>query len=57
MNRSTRKLSFLDRFYKNYCCGAKNHPSGWKKAKRIATKSARNRLKSDLKTESEDRDD
>jgi hypothetical protein len=56
MNRSTRKLSFLDRFYKNYCCGARNHPSGWKKDKHIASRSVRNRLKNDLKAESRDKE-
>ena len=53
MNRSTKKLSFLDRFYKKYCCGAKNHPSSWKRDKHKASKSVRQRLKNDLKAESE----
>ncbi len=53
MNRSTKKMAFLDRFYKNFCCGAKNHPSSWKKDKRIASKATRRKLKSDLKAESE----
>ena len=57
MNRSTKKLSFLDRFYKNYCCGAKNHPSGWKKDKHIASRSVRNRLKNDLKEKVRGRND
>jgi hypothetical protein len=55
MNRSTKKLSFLDRFYKNYCCGARNHPSGWKKDKHIASRSVRNRLKNDLKEKVRDK--
>jgi hypothetical protein len=57
MNRSTRKLSFLDRFYKKYCYGAKNHTSSWKKDKHIASRSVRNRLKNDLKAESEEVND
>lgn len=56
MNRSTKKIAFLDRFYKKLCCGAKNHPSSWKKDKRIASKATRRKLKSDLKAESEDKD-
>lgn len=55
MNKSIKKLSFLDKFYKNYCCGGKNHPSSWKKDKHIASKSVRNRLKNDLKAESEEK--
>ena len=43
--RSTKKLAFLDRFYKKFCCGAKNHPSGWKKQKRINAKATRRKLK------------
>ena len=53
MNRSTKKIAFLDRFYKKLCCGAKNHPSSWKKDKRIASKATRRKLKGDLKIESE----
>jgi hypothetical protein len=53
MNRSTKKMAFLDRFYKKLCCGAKNHPSSWKKDKRIASKATRRKLKCDLKIESE----
>lgn len=52
MKRSTKGLAFLDRFYKKYCCGAKNHPSGWAKEKRINAKKVRNRLKDDLRKES-----
>lgn len=52
--RSTKKLAFLDRFYKRYCCGAKNHPSGWKKQKKLNQKAVRRRLKSNLKAESEE---
>lgn len=56
--RSTKKLAFLDRFYKRFCCGARNHPSGWKKEKRINRKATRRRLKDDTKkAESEEKDE
>lgn len=55
MKRSTKGLAFLDRFYKRYCCGAKNHPSSWKKEKRINSKAVRSKLKSELRKESEDK--
>lgn len=55
--RTIKKLAFLDRFYKRYCCGAKNHPSGWKKDKRIANKLTRQKLKDEVrKAESEDKE-
>lgn len=54
MKRSTKRLAFLDRFYKKYCCGAHNHPSSWKNDKRINSKAVRNKLKSELRKESED---
>ena len=44
--RSTKKLAFLDRFYKKFCCGAKNHPHSWKREKRINSKATRRKLKS-----------
>ena len=47
--RSTKKLAFLDRFYKRFCCGARNHPSGWKKEKHINRKATRRRLKENKK--------
>jgi len=53
MKRSTKRIAFLDRFYKKFCCGAKNHPSSWKKEKKINQKAIRRRLKNDLKAESE----
>ncbi len=56
MNRSIKNLAFLDRFYKRFCCGAKNHPGGWKKQKRINAKATRARLKRWLKAESEDKE-
>ena len=49
MFRSIKKLAFLDRFYKRFCCGAKNHPNGWKRAKQINQKATRARLKDDTK--------
>lgn len=55
--RSTKKLAFLDRFYKRFCCGAKNHPSGWKKQKRINQKATRQRLKDDIKREERTEDE
>lgn len=54
MNKSVKKLAFLDRFYKKFCCGAKNHPGGWKKQKRINAKATRAWLKRSLMTESEE---
>ena len=51
--RSTKKLAFLDRFCKKFCCGAKNHPHGWKKQKRINVKAVRRRLKADNEYEVE----
>ena len=45
MKRSIKALAFLDRFYKKYCCGAKNHPKSWKKEKRFTSKSTRRKLK------------
>lgn len=55
--RSIKKLAFLDRFYKKCCCGAKNHPSGWKKEKHINQKITRKRLKDATKrAESEDKE-
>ena len=53
MKRSIKSLAFLDRFYKKYTCGAKNHPSGWKKDKKINQKTTRRRLEIMMKTESE----
>ena len=53
--RSTKKVAFLDRFYKRFVCSAKNHPSGWKKAKKINSKAVRRALKDDMKAESEER--
>ena len=53
MNRSIKKLAFLDRFYKKFCCGAKNHPSGWKKDKRINQKMTRQKLKEQTEEELE----
>ncbi len=52
--RTIKKIAFLDRFYKKFCCGAKNHPSGWKKAKRINSKATRARLKRRLKAGEEE---
>ena len=49
MKRSTKNMAFLDRFYKKYCCGARNHPSGWRKDKKINQRTVRRRLKDDLK--------
>lgn len=51
MKRSTKALAFLDRFYKRFCCGARNHPSGWKKDKRINRRTVRRKLKEDLDRE------
>ena len=45
MKRSIKQIAFLDRFYKKFCCGAKNHPKGWKKQKRINAKATRRAFK------------
>ena len=47
--RTIKKIAFLDRFYKRYCCGARNHPSGWKKDKRITNKVTRQKLKNEVR--------
>lgn len=53
--RTIKKIAFLDRIYKRFSCGARNHPSGWKKDKRIANKITRQKLKNEVrKAESED---
>ena len=49
MKRSTKALAFLDRFYKRFCCGARNHPSGWKKDKCINRRTVRRKLKDELR--------
>ena len=49
MRRSIKKIAFLDRFYKNWCCGARNHPHGWRTDKRITNKTTRLRLKKEIK--------
>ena len=49
MKRSTKAIAFLDRFYKRYCCGARNHPKSWRTEKRINQKTVRRRLKESLK--------
>lgn len=51
MKRSTKSMAFLDRFYKKYCCGARNHPSGWRKDKKINQRIVRRKLKDDVKRE------
>ena len=45
MKRRIKSVAFLDHFYKKFCCGAKNHPSGWRKQKRINSKATRRKLK------------
>lgn len=53
--RTIKKIAFLDRIYKRFGCGARNHPSGWKKDKRIANKITRQKLKNEVRNaESED---
>ena len=48
MKRSIKQLAFLDRFYKKFCCGARNHPESWKKEKLLNRKGTRQKLKGDL---------
>lgn len=45
MKRSVKSFAFLDRFYKKFSCGAKNHPKSWKNDKRIAGRTTRRKLK------------
>lgn len=33
-----KKMTFEDKFYRNYCCGKINHNSSWSKEKRITRK-------------------
>ena len=49
-----RKASFEDRFYRKYCCGKENHPSGWKKDKIFGRKKFRRFLKGELENELEE---
>jgi len=57
MKRSVKKIAWLDRFYKKYCCGPKNHPSSWKNEKKFNSKTTRRRLKGMVdEAESEDRE-
>ena len=51
MKRSIKPLVYLDRFYKNFSCGAKNHPKSWKNDKRIASRATRRKLKADMRGE------
>jgi len=46
--RTIKKVVFLDRFYKKYCCGARNHPSSWKKEKHLTQKATRRKIKNDI---------
>ena len=45
MKRSIKPLVYLDRFYKRFSCGAKNHPKSWRNDKRIASRATRRKLK------------
>ena len=49
MKRSTKKIAFLDRFIKQYCCSARNHPEGWSWWKKKNRKDTRRKLKKDLR--------
>lgn len=51
MNRSRKKIAFLDRFIKRYCCSSDNHPEGWSWWKRKNRKDTRRKLKEDLRKE------
>ena len=48
MKRSIKSIAFLDRFYKKFCCGARNHPKSWKNDKAITNKITRRKLKENL---------
>ena len=49
MKRSIKSIAFLDRFYKKFCCGARNHPKSWKNDKAITNKITRRKLKESLR--------
>ena len=49
MKRGTKKLAFLDRFIKQYCCSARNHLEGWSWWKKKNRKDTRRKLKEDLR--------
>lgn len=49
--RTVKKIAFLDRFYKKYCCGARNHPSSWAKEKHLNQKATRRKIKSAIREE------
>lgn len=49
--RSTKKIAFLDRFIKRWCCSSRNHPEGWKWWKRKTRRDIRRRLKEDMRGE------
>lgn len=54
MKRSIKSIAFLDRFYKKFCCGARNHPKSWKNDKTITNKTTRRKLKESLRDNEND---
>ena len=49
-----KKMTFEDRFYRNYCCGKQNHNSGWSKDKHRNRKLFRLKEKEELRKELEE---
>lgn len=46
-----KKQAFLDRFIKNWCCSADNHPEGWAWWKKFNRKQTREAYKRELRKE------
>lgn len=52
MQRGThRKATYEDRFYRHWCCGKRNHNSGWSKDKHRNRKKFRRYVKEETKNE------
>ena len=49
-----KKVSFLDRFIKHWCCSAENHPEGWAWWKHKARNDARRAYKQELRKQIDD---
>ena len=50
-NNDYKKQAFLDRFIKNWCCSAENHPEGWSWWRRRNRKQTRMAYKKQLRDE------
>ena len=47
-----KKMVFQDNFIKHWCCSARNHPEGWHWWKKKNRKKTRQKLKKELRDES-----